>query len=86
GDGHIVPDHDMILNRGFRSIINEAKHALTHADLQDAQRNYYQAVIISLEGALLFFQRFAKLAEEMAEHEPNEKRRQELRVIAHMAS
>ena len=53
--------------------------------MQDAQRNYYQAVIISLEGALLFFQRFAKLAEEMAEHEQDEKRRQELRVIAHMA-
>ncbi|MCB6289015.1 pyruvate formate lyase family protein, partial [[Clostridium] scindens] len=66
-------------------MIDEAKHALTNTDLQDAQRNYYQAVIISLEGALLFFQRFAKLAEEMAEHEQDEKRRQELRVIAHMA-
>ena len=85
GDGHIVPDHEMLLQRGFRSIIDEAKHALTNTDLQDAQRNYYQAVIISLEGALLFFQRFAKLAEEMAEHEQDEKRRQELRVIAHMA-
>ena len=40
GDGHIVPDHEMLLQRGFRSIIDEAKHALTNTDLQDAQDVY----------------------------------------------
>ncbi|MCB6480780.1 pyruvate formate-lyase, partial [Streptococcus parasanguinis] len=54
GDGHIVPDHEMILKRGFRSLIEEAQEALQGSGLDENQRNYYEAVIISLEGALTF--------------------------------
>ena len=86
GDGHIVPDHEMILKRGFRSLIEEAQEALQGSGLDENQRNYYEAVIISLEGALTFFRRYAKLAEELAEKEADEKRSHELRAIAAMAS
>lgn len=85
GDGHIVPDHEMLLKRGFRSIIEEAERALHNTALTDAQRNYYRAVIISLEGALLFFRRYAVLAERMAEQESDAQRRKELQAIACMA-
>lgn len=86
GDGHIVPDHEMILKRGFRSIIEEAQDALRQEDLQPSQRHFYEAVIISLEGALHYFKRFALLAEQLAEQEKDDKRRAELRRMAQMAS
>ncbi len=85
GDGHIVPDHPMILSKGFRTIIQEAETALMNETLSEEQRNFYQAVVISLEGALLYFRRFAELLKTLAETCTNEKRRQELLEMAAMA-
>lgn len=83
GDGHIVPDHEMILKRGFRSLIEEARDQLKHA--QGEERFFYEAVIISLEGALTFFKRYAKLALKEASLTKDKQRKKELEVIAAMA-
>ena len=86
GDGHIVPDHPMILSRGFRSIIDEAKHALETPSLSEEQRDFYNAVIISLEASLAWFGRYAELLQSAAETCMNEKRKKELLAMAEMAA
>ena len=83
GDGHIVPDHGLILKKGFRGIINEAKEKLKTADNEEAEI-FYNSVIITLEAALDFIKRYGRLAEEMAEKETNIKRKNELLEIGEM--
>lgn len=85
GDGHIVPKHELILEKGFRGIITEAKEKLTRQDLTKENITFYQAVIIALEGALCLIKRYEKLAYEMADKEANPKRKVELVQIGKMS-
>lgn len=85
GDGHIVPDHETVLKKGFRKIIDEAETNLENKSITRSQRDFYQAVIISLEGALYYFKRFAKLAKELADKECEEQRKKELERMSDMA-
>ncbi|RNM30622.1 formate C-acetyltransferase/glycerol dehydratase family glycyl radical enzyme [Absicoccus porci] len=84
GDGHIVPDHETVLKQGFRTIINTAKRKLKE-NLSDEQLAFYQSVIVSLEGALTFFKRYGKLAQELAISETNPIRKQEYENMSTMA-
>ncbi|MBR4763071.1 MAG: formate C-acetyltransferase/glycerol dehydratase family glycyl radical enzyme [Lachnospiraceae bacterium] len=86
GDGHIVPKHELILEKGFRALIQEAQEKLLKGTLSKEQRDFYQSVIISLEGALAFFKRYEAAALEMAEQEQKEARRKELLEMAKMAA
>ena len=85
GDGHIVPKHEIILEKGFRGICNEAKENLKRTDLTDENKIFYESVVIVLEAALDFIKRYSKLAYELAEKEKNPKRKQELLDIGKMA-
>lgn len=85
GDGHIVPKHEIILEKGFRGIWKEAKSCLRRKDLTGESRDFYEAVVIALEGALDFIKRYAPLAFDMAAEEPDIKRREELLTMGHMA-
>ncbi|MCF0105850.1 MAG: formate C-acetyltransferase/glycerol dehydratase family glycyl radical enzyme [Holdemanella sp.] len=76
GDGHIVPDHEMVLRRGFRNLIQEAKEHLETCN--ESSKDYYQAVIISLEACLDYFKRYAPILEKMALDCEDEIRREEL--------
>ena len=84
GDGHIVPDYETVLKQGFRTIINTAKRKLKE-NLSDEQLAFYQSVIVSLEGALTFFKRYGKLAQELAISETNPIRKQEYENMSTMA-
>ncbi len=86
GDGHIVPKHDVILQRGFRSLIEEARVKLAAPSLPPEQADFYQSVVTVLEGALHFFKRYAAEAERMAAKEADPVRRQELRAMSEMAA
>ena len=85
GDGHIVPKHEIILEKGFRGICNEAKENLKRTDLTDENKIFYESVVIVLEAALDFIKRYSKLAYELAEKEKNPKRKQELLDMGKMA-
>ena len=84
GDGHIVPKHELILQKGFRGIVEEAERQLKNKGLSEENVIFYQAVIIALEGALKFIKRYSVLAYKMAETETDKKRRQELLQIGSM--
>ena len=86
GDGHIVPKHEVVLQQGFRPLIIKAQQMLNKPDLTDSQKTFYQAVIISLEGALAFFRRFGAEARREAARCDTPSRRDELLAMADMAS
>lgn len=85
GDGHIIPNHDFVLEVGYAGMRDIAQQHLNEdSDLNDEQKDFYQAVIISMEAALNYCQRFSRLAKEQAEHTVDVKRRTELLEMSEM--
>lgn len=86
GDGHIVPDHPTVLRRGLRAIQKEAEEKASDVNRSEDQRNFYEAVSISMNGVLHFFKRYGILLGELAETCADPVRRQELLAMSVMAS
>jgi len=82
GDGHIIPNHELVLAKGFRGIQREAQDHLKGPDITNEQRDFYHAVVIALEAAINFARRYADLAESMARKEKDSHRKGELERIA----
>jgi len=82
GDGHIIPNHEMVLEKGFRGLKSEASKFLKSNQISDDQRDFYQAVVIAMDATIDFARRYADLADEMAAKEEDQKRKAELIKIA----
>jgi len=85
-------DYGKVIEIGFEGIIAEAKEALSKLEFDtDSAADYEKdrflnAVIIACEGAIIFGQRHAALAREMAETEADPVRKQELLEIAEICT
>lgn len=77
GDGHIVPDYPVLLKKGFRNIILEAKEHLLTSNNQSS-KDFYQATIIVLEAALNYFKRYADYCKKLANQTSDKLRKEEL--------
>ena len=82
GDGHIVPDHEYVLKVGFVGIKNEAEQYLKKDGLKQSQIDFYHGVIIAMEGAIGYCERFSELCKLSASNEVNERRKNELEDLA----
>ena len=86
GVGHVTVKYEKVLAVGYAGIIAEAKELLAACRLGDgdyARRSrFLQAVIISCEAVIRYARRYAALAEQTAQRETDQKRRQELLQIA----
>lgn len=86
GVGHVNVDYGKILKRGFRGILEDTIAALNKLDMDDPasikKRQFYNAVIISYNAAIIFAHRYAEKAREMAAVEKCPTRKQELLQIA----
>ena len=86
GVGHVTVKYEKVLAVGYAGIIAEAKELLAACRLGDgdyARRSrFLQAVIISCEAVIRYARRYAALAEQTAQQETDQKRRQELMQIA----
>lgn len=78
GDGHIIPNHEFVFEYGYGGMRDIAKEKLKDKSLNQEQKDFYQAVIIAMNGALNYCKRFSELALSMAWEESDEKRKQEL--------
>ncbi|HEV7642766.1 MAG TPA: pyruvate formate lyase family protein [Pyrinomonadaceae bacterium] len=82
--GHIVPDHEFILDNGIIGILNicqEKQRGI--GNLSDKKYCFYQSVIKALEGVLLYVNAYADLAEDTAAKFPaNDEKHQNLQVIS----
>lgn len=83
GDGHIVPKHEMVLEKGFGGIIKDAKDKLEKATTH-SQIDFYKSLIIANQAALSFIKRYGILALDLAQKEGSPKRKSELLTISNM--
>lgn len=84
GDGHIIPNHEFVLEHGYGGLQKIAENHLLRSDLSQEQRDYYEAAVISMRASVKYIKRFSKLAVTQAESESNPKRRQELLALSEM--
>ena len=84
GDGHIIPNHDFVLEKGFGGMAAIARQQLESGSLSQEQRDYYSAAIITMEAALLYCKRLGKAAKDDAAKEKDPKRKKELTEFSQM--
>ncbi len=86
GVGHVTVDYGKVLAVGFKGIKAEAETELKKCCVADgdfARRSHFlQAVILSCDATMEYAERYAALAEEMAEKENDAVRKAELLQIA----
>jgi formate C-acetyltransferase len=86
--GHFCTGYNTAIRKGFKAIKEEAdekRRAIFDAAFPDKsvdQYNFYRAVSIVSDAAILLTKRYATLAKEMAEKETNEMRKAELEMMA----
>jgi len=78
--GHICPNTEKWLKKGPAGLIKEIEQKLENSS--DDKREFYQAMKITLEGAILFMGRYAALAKQLALSEKDINRRQNYLEIA----
>ncbi len=83
---HAIPDFGMVLRHGLHHVIERARQGLPQP-ADDRKRlhdpdDFYRAVIESCASVIHFAERFASLADRLAEKETNPVRAEELRTIA----
>jgi formate C-acetyltransferase len=77
-----IPNFDKLLKLGLNGIIDQAIDKLRDIDRNGAkdyteQKDFLEAVIISLNAAITFAHRYAEEARQLLKHEKNEQRRAE---------
>lgn len=82
--GHITPDWQAIVEQGFENIKKRAQERLEKAKEEKDQKgiDFLTAAITSAEGIIAFANRYADLAQEMAEKETDPIRKKELVLMA----
>jgi pyruvate formate-lyase/glycerol dehydratase family glycyl radical enzyme len=83
GDGHIIPNYEFVLEKGFGGIADIAKEQLKN-DISQDEQDFYNAVIISMEGVLAYIKRFSNLALEESQIAEDENREKELKDLSRM--
>ncbi len=86
GVGHCVMDYGKILRIGYDGMIKQAKEGLDRLKKTDpdfaVKREFYKAAIYCYEAAKKYILRYAYLAESKAEAENDQKRKEELLMMA----
>ena len=65
GQGHIIPDFETVLQKGYRNIKEEVEKKLE----KDPENNFFKASLIVLNATIEHIIRYEKLAKELAEKE-----------------
>ncbi len=82
GVGHFFPGHENVLKSGYDGLIRKAEEKLKEFPNDIEKKNFLDSVIIVLNGAKNYVQRYSNLAKEMAENEENSERQKELLEIS----
>ena len=86
GDGHIIPNHDFVLEFGFGGMAKIARDKLKSGDITQEQRDFYTASDIAMRGALKYLKRLGEKAAFDAGAEKDAKRKAELLGLSQMLS
>lgn len=81
GQGHIIPDYQMILHKGLGTILNQIKEH----QRKNPTNDFYQASILVHEATIRHILRYAELASQEALKVKDDKRKAELLKIAEIS-
>ncbi len=86
GVGHLAMDYEKLMTGGYDGLIANATAAFAKLSKKDPEylekRDFYKAMLIMLEAAKKYITRYALLAEEHANKEQDDKRKEELITMA----
>ncbi len=82
GIGHFFPGHENVLKNGINGLIHKTRKNLKKFSNDNNKKTFFESVIILLDAAKKFMQRFSVLAREMAKNEQNPERQEELYNIS----
>lgn len=86
GVGHLCVQYDKVLAIGYNGIKKEAEAELSKVDVAcscyAAKRSFLEAVIESCDAAITYANRYASLAEEMAQKASGERKEELLKIAA----
>ncbi|MEG0506968.1 MAG: formate C-acetyltransferase/glycerol dehydratase family glycyl radical enzyme [Longicatena sp.] len=74
GQGHIIPDYQLLLHKGFGALLQDVKAKL----ISNPNNTFYQASVISLEAAIQYVLRYASFVHEKQVSTTELKRKHEL--------
>lgn len=82
--GHIVPDHDLILEKGIVALLEDCQEKQRNiGERTDKKYQFYQSVIDALEGVLYYVNAYADLAEDTAnKYHPEDERHKNLQAVS----
>jgi len=90
--GHQMANYEKVLYKGLKGIRAEVEHYLAEVDqpydhysIQE-KKDFYKAVLISLDAAIAYAKRYSDLAKEKAAKETNPARKKELERIAEVCA
>lgn len=88
--GHVIVDYDKVLKYGFdglKKLISNKMESMDRSDPENVYKyNFYRAELIICDAMIHFAHRYAKLAEEMATQEADERVKGELLQISEICS
>ena len=86
GDGHVIASYARMIRTGFTALIEQTEALQESLDLRRPEnlekKLFYRAVLVVLKAAIAYAERYAALAERMADAEADPVRQAELRRIA----
>lgn len=69
--GHIVPNHGVVIQHGLANMVEKARMRSRATDLSEDQRNFQEAVVVSLQAVIDYAARHAVLVRSMAKGLPD---------------
>ena len=88
--GHVIPNHEKVLKKGFLGIKKDAEERLARVDQTNPEEvkkiPFLEGVIMAMEAAAEIGKRFAVRARKLAEEEVDAKRKAELLKIAEVCN
>jgi formate C-acetyltransferase len=89
GPSHTVQDYASVLKKGLKGIKSEIQHNIDTLNLSNSfninefdRKNYYEGMLICIDGLILYAHRCADFVEKLAQNETNKKRKKELLEIS----
>jgi pyruvate formate-lyase/glycerol dehydratase family glycyl radical enzyme len=82
GIGHIIPDYEMIINKGIKGIVEEANQHLSLLVPEDEKWAFYKAILAVCDGVCMMTENYLAEVERMILNEPDNVRSEELGHIA----
>lgn len=70
--GHIVPNHGVVLEQGLEAMVTDARARKGRADTTSTQREFYEAVALSLEAVIGYAAKHASQARAVARELPTD--------------